>query len=111
MVYQPGLGVKWVNAMRHEKKRLFIAVSALLLVLSAFFCGCNDEKDLCREFCRKAAECLGCGGTTADIDGCKSTCVSLSVDEKKALSDCAADCPNMRACQYFMTYPNLNPCR
>ena len=82
-----------------------------LIALSTLQAGCTDDQDLCHVFCDKAASCLGCGGTTADIDQCRQQCVSLSIDEKKSLSDCAQDCYNIRACPALAAHPKLNPCK
>ena len=86
--------------------RLGLFVAAL-----AFFgSGCQDDQDACRAFCRIAADCLRCG-PAADVDQCRDRCEALSIDEKKALGDCATDCANVRACPVFQAHPDLNPCR
>lgn len=72
--------------------------------------GCTDEQDLCKAFCMEAADCLQCG-STANLERCQNTCVNMSVDDKKALSDCTGDCMIMRTCPQFTQYPDLNPCR
>jgi len=82
-----------------------------MVTLSCFQPGCTDDQDLCHVFCDKAASCLGCGGATAHIDQCRQQCVSLSIDEKKGLSDCAQDCYNIRACPALTAHPQLNPCK
>ena len=86
-----------------------LGLSVFLLVGTASV-SCTDDRDACREFCRKAAECLQCGAT-ADVDACRQTCYDLSIDEKKALGNCATDCENVMACPAFTTHPELNPCR
>ncbi len=90
-------------------RNLFVAF-CLAGSLGLGVASCTDDQDACREFCRKAAECLQCG-STADVDRCKQTCYDLSIDEKKALGDCAVDCPNIMACPAFQAHPELNPCR
>ena len=87
-----------------------IALVALSLGMGFGAGACTDDQDACREFCRMATECLGCGAT-ADVDQCRSQCESLSIEEKKALANCAQDCANVRACPTFQAHPELNPGR
>lgn len=84
--------------------------SVALALASSGLSGCTDEQDLCKAFCMKAAECLQCG-STANLERCQNTCVNLSVDDKKALSDCTENCMIMMTCPQFTRHPDLNPCR
>jgi hypothetical protein len=88
---------------------LALALGGLLLATTAT---CTDDQDLCKAFCQQAAECLECGGTTANLDRCYDVCSNdLTIEEKKGLSSCTQDCANMRSCPAFTAHPDLNPCR
>jgi hypothetical protein len=99
--------------MKHKTIRRLFWITFLPLTVAfaaPFLSGCTDEQDICKAFCRKAAECLQCG-STANLERCQSVCVDMSIDDKKALGDCTEDCMIMRTCPAFTQHPDLNPCR
>ena len=89
--------------------RMFVFSAVLCGVLGALSAGCFDESDACRAYCEKAAECLDCGGNIS-LDQCQNQCLDLSIDEKKALGDCATDCPNIYACRDLTGFQPPTPC-
>ena len=86
-----------------------VALLTLLPALSLGQASCYGEADACRDFCEMAANCLDCGGNIS-LDQCKNECLSLSINQKKALANCAKDCLNIYACEQMVGFRPPNPC-
>lgn len=90
-------------------KRAF-AMLGLLGTLLLAAPGCYDESDACRDYCHRAAGCLGCGATTESLKRCQSECIARTISEQKQLANCAKDCANYAACGSIVGFTPPNPC-
>lgn len=98
--------------MRTVRNKYFVMLPLLGLLGALILAtpGCYDESDACRDYCHKAADCIGCGATTASLQACQDECVALTIAQQKDLGNCAKECATILSCPQMVDFTPPNPC-